>query len=134
MKSSQQLTIASLLSLLLLSLHIVDDIHRGISPPGADNIGAVAILVVWLVGILLLAERGIGLVIMLLGGPGEMRMRLEHEVVPRLAGRADGLVVRSRLVRTTAIAESAPSAPCWAAASDWRCNWCFTATTTSFRW
>jgi hypothetical protein len=68
MKTSQQLTIASLLALLLLSLHIVDDIHRGISPPGADNIGAVVILVVWLLGILLLAERKIGLVIMLLGG------------------------------------------------------------------
>lgn len=68
MKTTQQLTMASLLSLVLLSLHFVDDIHRGISPPGADNLGAVAILVVWLVGILLLSERGIGLVIMLLGG------------------------------------------------------------------
>ena len=78
MKTSLQLTIASLLSLLLLSLHIVDDIHRGISPPGADNIGAVAILVVWLVGILLLAERGIGLVIMLLGGIFAAAMPVLH--------------------------------------------------------
>jgi nicotinamide-nucleotide amidase len=46
-------------------------------------------------------------VIMLPGVPGEMRKLLEHEVVPRLAGRAGGLVIRSRLVRTTAIAESA---------------------------
>jgi len=52
-------------------------------------------------------EGAPGLVIMLPGVPGEMRMMLEHEVLPRLAGRADGLVVRSRLVRTTAIAESA---------------------------
>ena len=52
-------------------------------------------------------EGAPGLVIMLPGVPGEMRMLLEHEVLPRLAGRADGLVVRSRLVRTTAIAESA---------------------------
>ena len=68
MKTSTQLTIASLLSLVLLSLHFVDDIHRGISPARADNIGAVVILVVWLVGILLLAERRLGLIIMLLGG------------------------------------------------------------------
>jgi nicotinamide-nucleotide amidase len=47
-----------------------------------------------------------GLVIMLPGVPGEMRKLLEHEVVPRLAGRADGRVIRSRVVRTTGIPES----------------------------
>ncbi|HET9041131.1 MAG TPA: competence/damage-inducible protein A [Gemmatimonadales bacterium] len=47
-----------------------------------------------------------GLVIMLPGVPGEMRKLLEHEVAPRLAGRADGRVIRSRLVRTTGIPES----------------------------
>ncbi|HEX6615475.1 MAG TPA: competence/damage-inducible protein A [Gemmatimonadales bacterium] len=48
-----------------------------------------------------------GLAILLPGVPGEMRRLLEHEVVPRLAARAGGRVVRSRLVRTTGIAESA---------------------------
>jgi nicotinamide-nucleotide amidase len=48
-----------------------------------------------------------GLTIMLPGVPSEMRKLLEFEVVPRLAGRAAGTVVRSLLVRTTAIAESA---------------------------
>lgn len=47
-----------------------------------------------------------GLVIMLPGVPGEMRKLLEHEVAPRLAGRAEGRVIRSRLVRTTGIPES----------------------------
>ena len=47
-----------------------------------------------------------GLVIMLPGVPREMRMLLEHEVLPRLASRAGGQVVRSRMVRTTAIPES----------------------------
>jgi len=47
-----------------------------------------------------------GLVIMLPGVPREMRMLLEHEVLPRLAERAGGRVVRSRTVRTTAIPES----------------------------
>jgi nicotinamide-nucleotide amidase len=47
-----------------------------------------------------------GLVIMLPGVPGEMRRLVEHEVVPRLAARSDGAVIRSRVVRTTGIPES----------------------------
>ena len=90
MKNSTQLTIASLLSLLLLSLHFVDDIHRGISPAGADNIGAVAILVVWLVGILLLAERRLGIVIMLLGGIFAAGMPVLHMRGARYPTIAEG--------------------------------------------
>ena len=51
-------------------------------------------------------ESAPGLVIMLPGVPGEMRRLVEHEVVPRLAARASGRVVRSRFVRTTGIPES----------------------------
>lgn len=51
-------------------------------------------------------ESALGLTIMLPGVPAEMRKLLEHEVVPRLAARASGTVVRSLLVRTTAIPES----------------------------
>ncbi len=47
-----------------------------------------------------------GLAIMLPGVPGEMRKLIEHEVVPRLAARGDGRVIRSRLVRTSGIPES----------------------------
>ncbi len=47
-----------------------------------------------------------GLTIMLPGVPREMRMLLEHEVVPRLAARSAGTVIRSRIVRTTGIPES----------------------------
>ena len=47
-----------------------------------------------------------GLTIMLPGVPQEMRMLLQHEVVPRLAARASGSVIRSRTVRTTGIPES----------------------------
>ncbi len=47
-----------------------------------------------------------GLVIMLPGVPLEMRMLLEHEVVPRLASRGGDRVIRSRVVRTTGIPES----------------------------
>jgi nicotinamide-nucleotide amidase len=46
-------------------------------------------------------------VIMLPGVPSEMRGVLAEEVLPRLAARSSGVVVRSRTVRTTGIAESA---------------------------
>jgi nicotinamide-nucleotide amidase len=51
-------------------------------------------------------EGPIGLTVMLPGVPTEMRKLLEFEVGPRLAARATGAVVRSLLVRTTAIPES----------------------------
>lgn len=46
-------------------------------------------------------------VIMLPGVPSEMRGLLADEVLPRLAARGTGVVVRSRTVRTTGVAESA---------------------------
>jgi nicotinamide-nucleotide amidase len=51
-------------------------------------------------------EGAPGLTIVLPGVPSEMRNLLEHEVVPRLAGRSMGRVIRSHLVRTTGIPES----------------------------
>ena len=46
-------------------------------------------------------------VVMLPGVPSEMRGLLTEEVLPRIAQRSSGDVVRSRTVRTTGIAESA---------------------------
>ena len=51
-------------------------------------------------------EGPLGLAIMLPGVPREMRKLLELEVAPRLAARSGGAVVRSLVVRTTAIPES----------------------------
>jgi nicotinamide-nucleotide amidase len=51
-------------------------------------------------------EGALGLTVMLPGVPQEMRMLLEHEVLPRLAARAGTSVIRSRTVRTTGIPES----------------------------
>ena len=68
MKPNSLLTTMSLLSVLFMTVHIVDDIVRGISPAAPDNMGAVVIFVVWLIGTLMLAERRSGYVIMLLGG------------------------------------------------------------------
>ena len=87
--------------------------RRGRTPPASNRSqaevprGATVLRNRWGTAPGLWLEGPPGLVVMLPGVPGEMRKLLEHEVMPRLAGRAGGLVVRSSLVRTTAIAESA---------------------------
>jgi hypothetical protein len=68
MKHNRMLTITSLLSILLLTLHVTDDIVRGISKAEFSNFFAVFYLVILLCGPLLLAERRSGYVIMFLGG------------------------------------------------------------------
>ena len=67
MKPSVMLTVTSLLSILLLSLHIAEDIVLGFSGGGLENLVGIAILVVYLCGTLLLSGRRSGLVIALLG-------------------------------------------------------------------
>ena len=67
MKHNVTLTITSLLSILLLTLHITDDIVRGISKAEPSNT-ALLVLVVFLYGTLVLPERRSGHVIMLLVG------------------------------------------------------------------
>jgi len=59
------LTISSLLSILLGTFHLADDIDRGMSPGGLSNLIAVVILVVWLYGTLVLAGRRSGYIIIL---------------------------------------------------------------------
>lgn len=61
------LTIVSLLSILLMTFHLSDDIVRGMEPGGVKNLIGVVILVIWLYGTLVLAGRRSGYVIMLLG-------------------------------------------------------------------
>ena len=78
MKRNELLTIASLLSILLLTLHVTDDIVRGISKAEPANIFAVAIFVFLLYGPLMLAERRSGYVIMLLGGIFAAAMPVMH--------------------------------------------------------
>jgi len=67
MKPDVLLTIASLLSILLMTFHFTDDIVRGMEPGGTSTIYGILILVVWLYGTLMLAQRRSGYVIMLLG-------------------------------------------------------------------
>jgi hypothetical protein len=59
------LTVTSLLSMLLFTFHVADDISRGFEKGGLSNLVVVPIVVVWLCGALVLAERRSGYVIML---------------------------------------------------------------------
>ena len=67
MKHNVTLTITSLLSILFMTFHLSDDIVRGFEPGGVKNIIGVLMLVVWLYGTTVLAERRSGYIIMLLG-------------------------------------------------------------------
>src|SRR5215470_13624291 len=65
MKQNVMLIIASLLSILFMTFHVTDDIVRGMEPGTLFDLIAVPILVVWLYGTLVLAERRSGYVILL---------------------------------------------------------------------
>ena len=67
MKHNILLVIASVLSILFMTFHLTDDIVRGMEPGTLSNFAGVLILVVWLYGTLVLAERRSGYVIILLG-------------------------------------------------------------------
>jgi hypothetical protein len=67
MKESSLLVVTSLLSLLLLTLHITDDIVRGISKAESSNT-ALLVFVIFLYGTLVLGGRRSGNAIMLLVG------------------------------------------------------------------
>ena len=61
MKRNLVLPVTSLLSILLASFHLVDDIVYGSDQGVASNLLVVAILAVWLYGTLMLPERRAGI-------------------------------------------------------------------------
>jgi hypothetical protein len=67
MKRDLMLTIAPLLSILFITLHVTDDIVRGMEPGTLFDLIVVPILAVWLYGTLVLAGKRSGYVIILLG-------------------------------------------------------------------
>jgi hypothetical protein len=67
MKHRVTLTIMSLLSILLFSLHWADEVARGLEPGTVSAAGGLLILAVWLSATLVFPERRWGLVIILLG-------------------------------------------------------------------
>jgi len=92
MKQSSILTITSLVSILLATFHLSDDIVRGFEPGGFKHIGGILMMVVWMYGALVLAERRSGYVIMLLGSMLGSVMPLAHM---RGAGLVGGRMVNS---------------------------------------
>src|SRR5580765_676014 len=78
MKHNLMLTITSLLTILLFTFHWTDDILRGFAPGGLSGLGGILILVVWLCGTLMLADRRSGYVIMLLGSIGGLGVLALH--------------------------------------------------------
>src|SRR6185369_1346170 len=70
---------ASLLSILLCTFHLTDDIVHGWEPGTLSNLYALPILVVWLYGTLLLRERLSGYIVMLLGSLVSVGIGDPHE-------------------------------------------------------
>jgi len=77
MKQHTILVVTSLLSILLLTLHVTDDIVRGISKAESSNT-ALVVLAVLLYGTLVLAEGRLGHVIMFLVGLFAAAMPVIH--------------------------------------------------------
>lgn len=93
MKHNLLLTIVSLLSILFGTLHLAGDIVYGYEPGTVVNLILVPIVVVWLYGTLLLAERRSGYIIILLGS-------LLSLAVPLVHMQGKGVGVASRMVNT----------------------------------
>lgn len=79
------LTIASLLSILLATLHMSDDVVRGFEPGGFENLRGMGMMVVWLFGTLTLSGRLSGYIIMILGS-------MLGTIMPMAHMRGQGLV------------------------------------------
>src|SRR5438132_294151 len=92
MKHKVTLTISSLLSILFFAFHWADDVVRGFSTGGVSGLFGVLILVVWLYGTLVLAERRSGHIIMLLGSIGGLGVLVIHM---RGAGLVGGRIANS---------------------------------------
>jgi hypothetical protein len=87
MKPNILLVVTSMLSILLISFHIAEDIVLGFTGGGLSNLIAIAVLVAYLCGALLWSERRLGLIILLLGS-------LVAVVIPVIHMMGAGLGVR----------------------------------------
>jgi hypothetical protein len=81
MKHNVTLTITSMLSILLLTLHLTSDTLRaraGTAEAGGSTLVGVPVLVLFLYGTLMLAERRSGYIIMLVGSLAALGMPVLH--------------------------------------------------------
>jgi len=86
MKHHVMLTITALLTILLSSFHLADDVVLGIEPGGVSNYNGVLILAVYLYATLMLAERRWAHVIVLIGSIGAAAVPYLHMTGPGLVG------------------------------------------------
>ena len=96
MKRHALLKIASVLSILLMTLHLAGDTARatiGTAEAGGSTVVAMPILAIWLYGTLVLDEKRSGHVIMLIGSLLAILMPVFHVVGPD--GLFTGTIARS---------------------------------------
>lgn len=89
MKRNVLLTVTSVLSVLLLTIHVTDDIVHGFDQWGRPSPIFGVVLAVLLYGAFMLAERRSGLILMLIAGLGAAGMPVIHSragAVARLSG------------------------------------------------
>jgi hypothetical protein len=95
MKHNDLLAVTSVLSVLLLALHISQDIVFGLDRAGLNHLVGVAILLVIACGALLLRGWVLGTVIMLLGGvmaAGMLPLHMRHGLRPEFLERNGALL------------------------------------------
>ena len=78
MDRKKLLTITSLVSILLLTFHFTDDMAHGLDTPGPANLIAIAIVVIFSIGPLLLRTRLVGRILILLGAIGAIGTPVLH--------------------------------------------------------
>jgi hypothetical protein len=96
MKPNLILVITSLLSILLMTLHLTSDtIHARAGTPeaGGSTLISIPVLTLWLCGTLLLNERRLGHVIMLIGSLLALGMPVAHAIAP--GGFFHGAIART---------------------------------------
>jgi len=92
MKHNVVLTVTSLLSILLLSIHVTDDIVHGFDQWRPSSPLFCVILGVLLYGTLALAERRSGLIIILIGGLAALGMPVIHRGAGAVARSSGGFL------------------------------------------
>jgi hypothetical protein len=78
MKPNALLVVTSLISIVLLTVHISQDIVLGFAAGGLPNLFGIGVIVVYLCGTLLWSDRRWGLIILLLGSLVAFAMPVLH--------------------------------------------------------
>jgi hypothetical protein len=78
MPHNTTLIVTSVLSILLVVLHVSDDIVRGFEPGGFKHVQTILTMAVWLYGTLALAGRRPGYIVMLVGALLGLLVSLAH--------------------------------------------------------